>query len=83
MSISTLPPTRTYRGHLDMVIEMLADENAELHEQLLETQIDRDSYRRLAQEAIHALHLVTNQRDTARKTIRELREIASAERRAA
>jgi hypothetical protein len=48
-------PCRHYRDYLDLCCEMLSDENAALRDELRETQIDRDSYRALAQETLHAL----------------------------
>jgi GTP1/Obg family GTP-binding protein len=44
------------RDYRDLVIEAFADEGAQLREALADVAADRDSYRELAQEAIHRLH---------------------------
>ena len=50
-----LLPDRTYRNHLDMTCAMLADENIALRALLVEALGDAQSYRELAQQALHAL----------------------------
>ena len=40
----------------DLALEMFADAEAELVEQLALTRAERDSYRLLAQESLHKLH---------------------------
>ncbi len=43
----------------DMALEALADSEAALVEQIGELRADRDAYRAVAQQAIHALHALT------------------------
>lgn len=54
------------RDNRDLVIEQLADSEAELLERVAQFEADRDSYRLLAQQAIHMLHDLTQQRDRLR-----------------
>ena len=72
-------PTRKYSTD-DMVIEALADERAELHQRVCSLEADCDSYRTLAQQAIHALSDLTQrngriaeERDRLRAENRDLR----------
>jgi hypothetical protein len=65
-------PDRRYRGGDDMAIAMLSDELVAVTAVLHETETDRDVYRTLAKEAIHALAKVTRQRDRAREAIRHM-----------
>lgn len=46
-------------GHRDLVIETLADAEAELLESVGDVMIARDACRALAQQAIHRLHAMT------------------------
>ena len=66
-----------------MTFEAMADTERELREALRNTEADRDSYKLLAYTAIESLATVTAERDQARRTIRELREVRRAERLAA
>ena len=65
----------------DLVIDTLALSEAELLERVASLEADRDSYRDLAHQAIHALHAVTQelrrtrgQRDRIRDAFRAFRE---------
>lgn len=51
----------------DMVMEDLVDSEAELRDALIVTTADRDAYRILSHQAIHALHDLTRQRDRLRE----------------
>ena len=57
----------------DLVITELADHEAALVEHVLTLSIDRDSYRLLAQQAIHQLHELTRQLDRTREEQARLR----------
>jgi hypothetical protein len=78
----SLQPQRTYRNHLDLACETLSDENAALRDELRETQIDRDSYRAMSQEALHALAdiaiTVNSQRARIRGLVDELYDLRAA-----
>lgn len=52
--------------YCDLVIETLADSEAELIERVRELCAERDRYRELAHAAIDVLHDVTRQRDRLR-----------------
>jgi hypothetical protein len=68
-----------------MACEALADENAALRDELLETRADRDSYRELALTALHALHTLTRERDQLcerlYRLVAEVRKLRAMERR--
>lgn len=55
--------TADYR---DLVIETLADAEAELIDRVVDLMIERDACRLLEQQAIHALHALTVERDRLR-----------------
>ena len=57
-------------GVADVVIGTLALSEAQLCERVLELEADVAAYRLLAQQAIHALHRVTIERDILRGQIR-------------
>ncbi len=61
----------------DRVNELLREHYAlellELRERVSDLESERDSYRELAQEAVHALHAVTEQRDRALRLVNTLR----------
>lgn len=50
----------------DLVIDMLADSEAALMDGLVDLVIERDAYRLVAQQAIHALHDLARERDRLR-----------------
>jgi hypothetical protein len=54
------------RDSADLVIEMLADSEAELIDRVVDLMIERNAYRTLAQHAVHALHDMTIERDRLR-----------------
>ena len=60
------------QDYKDLVIEMLADSEAELCERNASVEADRDTYRMLAQEAIHALHHQTITLDRLRASHQRL-----------
>ena len=55
------------RDYRDIVIEELADAEALLLERVASLEADVQSYRLLAQEAIHALHDLARERDRLRE----------------
>ena len=57
------PSRRDYR---DSVIEEFADQLQVMYERAIDAEADRDSYRLLAQQLLHALHHVTVHRDLLR-----------------
>lgn len=61
--------TADYR---DTVIEQLADAEATLTDQIVELTVWRDTFRELAQQAIHALHELTVEHNQLRERDRRL-----------
>lgn len=57
----------------DALVEALAYGEAELRERVLSLEADVESYRLLAQQAIHALHDVISERDRLRHQLHMLR----------
>jgi hypothetical protein len=55
-----------------MVLDMLADGEAAAWERILELEAERDSYRELARQAIHALRDLTVERDRIRAAYHRL-----------
>jgi hypothetical protein len=58
----------------DLVIETLADSEAALLDCIVDLTVERDSYRLLAQQAIHALHDREIEMRRLRESLRLLRE---------
>jgi len=56
----------------DLVIEMLADLEAESNEQIVSLEANVRTYRDLAQAAIHELHDLTRERDRLRAAYHRL-----------
>lgn len=54
------------------LVETLADSECQLLEHAAALQAERDSYRALAQEAIHRLHELTRQLDQLRRAHRRI-----------
>lgn len=51
----------------DLCIETLSDSNAHLLDRIADVIADRDSYKLLAKQLLHALHHVTAERDDFRR----------------
>jgi hypothetical protein len=62
------------RDYRDLVIEELADSEAALLDQIVDLVRERDAYRLLAQQAIHALHDGELQTRRLRESLRLMRE---------
>ena len=73
----------TARDYRDDVIETLAMSEAGLIDRVVDLTIERDSYRLLAQQLLHALHHVTRERDVLREQRALDRQRVRDERRAA
>jgi hypothetical protein len=56
MRDSTIATERTYRGHLDLACELLADENAEQAARIADLENDVDWLRELLSAAVDRLH---------------------------
>ena len=73
LALERLPEVITFgdhgahrHDHRDLTIEMLAADEAALLDRVIATERERDSFRVLAHEAIHALHDVAADRDRQR-----------------
>jgi hypothetical protein len=64
----------TRPDHRDGVIETLAASEAWLLERVVDLTTERDAYRAVAHQAVHALHSLTAERDRLRISVRVLLE---------
>ena len=69
---------KTVSDYRDGCIAQLADDLAMMTERAVNAEADRDSYRVLAQQTLHALHDVTAERDQLRLRARQLLEAIRA-----
>jgi len=58
----------------DLCVEQLANDLAMMAERAVNAEADRDGYRTLAQETLHALRFVMIERDQLRRRVRQLLE---------
>ena len=58
----------------DCCIRLLSDDLHQMTTRAIEAETERDAYRDVAVEGIHALHHLTRERDCLRRQLRHLRD---------
>jgi hypothetical protein len=69
--INRTEPQRNYRDHRDMVIEMLADAEAELLARVRDLTSDRDTYREMSLAALDQLAIAIEKNRALTRSVRQ------------